>query len=158
MKKQLSVFIALFCIISTSFAAGKPEADGDGTKLNLWIPGLLIKSVASIADDYTDGLNASVLKSVGNINLCVREGSAYTGSYDAKITRKLARMERRNYAPLLQVYSEETQVQISIKENKRGTIKRLVVLVDDAEETFVYVKMNCRFTTDEIAELVAANI
>ncbi|HCK22026.1 MAG TPA: hypothetical protein DHW15_07675, partial [Bacteroidetes bacterium] len=100
----------------------------EGTKLNLWIPGILIKSVAGIADDYTDEFDADLLKHVGNINLCIREGAAYNGSYDKKITRKLNRMERREYAPLLQVYSEATQVQISIKQNKRGTIRRMVVL------------------------------
>ena len=158
MKKHISFLLVLLCIAGSSFAGSTPDMEHEGTKLNLWIPGILIKSVAGIADDYTDEFYADLLKHVGNINLCIREGAAYNGSYDKKITRKLNRMERREYAPLLQVYSEATQVQISIKQNKRVTIRRMVVLVDDEGEAFVYVKMNCRFTSEELAELVADTI
>ena len=69
------------------------------------------------------------------------------------MTRKLNRMEKRNFEDLVSVKSEDANVNLSIRENNRGKIKRLVVLVDEPGETFVYVKMHCRLSVEDITKL-----
>lgn len=148
---RLIIFVLLACIGVSSFARNDGE---DGTKLSLWIPGFLVKMAAGIAEEHTDELDASMLKHIGSISIFVREGDAYNGSYDRKAARKVRRLDKRNFEDLVTVYEESTQVHIKLKENKRGVVKRLAVLVDDKEETFVFVKINCRLTPDEINQLV----
>lgn len=63
------------------------------------------------------------------------------------------RMERKNYEALVSINSEGEKVNISIKENKRGKIRRMVVLVDEQDESFVFIKLNCRLDMQDIAEV-----
>ncbi len=139
-----------------SFASNTPKFDDNSTKLNLWIPGFLVKMVAEIAEDHVEGEEAAtveIMRKFGGITISIREGEYYSDKSDKKMTRKLNRMEKRNFEDLLSVKSEDANVNLSIRENKRGKIKRLVVLVDEPGETFVYVKMHCRLTPENIADI-----
>lgn len=69
------------------------------------------------------------------------------------MTRKLDRMERKNYSELMSVITAEEQVNISIKENKKGKIKRMVLLVDEKDNTYVFLKMNCKLSIDDISKV-----
>jgi hypothetical protein len=160
MKKLIAIIpvIAIMMMSANVYAGGgvDPEtpAGSDDTKLNLWIPGFLVKMAAEIADDHVTGEDEAavdLLRKFGSATICIREGDSYTEKTDKKITRKLDRMERKNYEALISVNSDGETVNISIKENKRGKIKRMVILVDEQDETFVYLKLNCRLDMDDVA-------
>jgi len=158
MKKLLLLLpvIMLMTFSGNSFASNTPKFDDNSTKLNLWIPGFLVKMVAEIAEDHVEGEEAAtveIMRKFGGITISIREGEYYSDKSDKKMTRKLNRMEKRNFEDLLSVKSEDANVNLSIRENKRGKIKRLVVLVDEPGETFVYVKMHCRLTPENIADI-----
>ncbi len=148
----------IILLLSTAaFAEGPAETSGDDTKLNLWIPGFLIKMAAGIAEDHVDGEDAMAvdfIHKIGNMNICIREGEYYSERTDKKVTRKLNRLEKKDYKELVSVYTAEEKVNISIKVNKKGKIKRMVVIVDEKDETYVYLKMNCRISPEDISNLV----
>ena len=157
MKKfQLIIAALLFAAITNNVYATIPEIEDEGSKLNLWIPGFLIKMAAEIAEDHVEGEDAAaveMLRKFGSMTICIREGNCYKDKSDKKITRKIDRLEKRNYDELLSVVSDGEKVNMSIRKNKKGKIKRLVVLVDDPGETYVFVKMHCKFSPGDIAEL-----
>lgn len=159
MKKLIQILplIVILFIGNAGYANGydndKPD---ESSKVNIWVPGFLIKMVAGIAEDHVDGQDADsidLLSKFGNTTICVREGEYYKDKTDKKMTRKLNRMERKNYEELMSVVTENEQVNMSIKENKRGKIKRMVILVDEKDETYVYLKMNCKLQMEDIQQV-----
>ncbi|MBK7444104.1 MAG: DUF4252 domain-containing protein [Chitinophagales bacterium] len=165
MKKFTAIIAsaAFILISSTSFAGNgnnndstNTADDASSTKLNLWIPGIFMKMAAGIAEEHVDGQDAAavdLLRKFGNTTICIREGEYYKEKTDKKVTRKMNRMERKNYEALVSINSEGEKVNISIKENKRGKIRRMVVLVDEQDESFVFIKLNCRLEMQDIAEV-----
>ena len=158
MKKLLLILpvVLLITFSGKTYASDAPKFDDDATKLNLWIPGFLVKMVAEIAEDHVEGEEAAaidLMRKFGGITISIREGEYYCDKSDKKMTRKLNRMEKRNFEDLVSVKSEDANVNLSIRENNRGKIKRLVVLVDEPGETFVYVKMHCRLSVEDITKL-----
>lgn len=138
-------------------AANTGNEEESSTKLNLWIPGLLVKMVAEIAEDHVDHEDIAaieIMRKFGSMTICVRQGEAYTGRTDNKMNRKLARVEKRDYEDVLSVNNEGAKVNLSIRENKKGTVKRLLVLVDEPGETYVFVKMHCRFSPEQLSGIV----
>ncbi len=162
MKKILlpAVLFCLFAANSNTVNAApveNPDVE-ESTKLNLWIPGFVVKLAADMVDDHLEGEEAAAvdfMRKLGSMNICIREGAAYRDGYDAKMTRKLNRMDRRNYEPLMQVLSDEEKVNMSIRTNKRDKIKGLVVMVNEPGETFVFVKMRCNLKPEDITTLVS---
>ena len=158
MKKLLLILpgILLITFSGKAYASDAPKFDDDATKLNLWITGFLVKMVAERAEDHVEGEEAAaidLMRKFGGITISIREGEYYCDKSDKKMTRKLNRMEKRNFEDLVSVKSEDANVNLSIRENNRGKIKRLVVLVDEPGETFVYVKMHCRLSVEDITKL-----
>ncbi len=157
--KKLLLVLPVFLLITFSgntYASTEPKLEDNATKLNLWIPGFLVKMAAEIAEDHVEGEEAAaidLMRKFGSITISIREGEYYSDKFDKKMTRKLSRMDKRNFEELVSVKSEDANVNLSIRENKRGKIKRLVVLVDEPGETFVYVKMHCRLSVDDITKL-----
>ncbi|HET8963188.1 MAG TPA: DUF4252 domain-containing protein [Chitinophagales bacterium] len=157
MKKLLTITMLGLIFNAHNLHANTPEKEG--TKLNLWIPGLLIKVFTGISNDYIcenqieEKAALEFASKIGNINLCVREGDYYNVS-DAKINRKINRMEKKEYEELIRVIDEGTHVNVSIKQKKNGNIKRLIVLVNEPEETYVYAKINCNVPLRNIQQLI----
>lgn len=159
--------IILFALIALSgalmaapaHAATPAPDDEESVRLNLWIPGVLIKWAADIADDHMKGEEAvamDFMRNLGSMNICIREGAAYKDHMDNKMTRKLNRMERRDYEPLISVVTPEENVQMQIRTNKRDKIKSFVVMVNETDEAFVYVKMRCNLKPEEVNQLIRA--
>lgn len=157
MKKLLT--ITMLCLIFNAHNLHANTPEKEGTKLNLWIPGLLIKVFAGISNDYIsdshieEKVAMEFASKIGNINLCVREGDYYTVS-DAKIERKINRMQKKEYEELIRVIDESTQVNVSITQKKNGNIKRVIVLVNEPDETYVYAKINCNVSLRNIQQLI----
>ena len=149
-------FSILFLCCTASMHAGN---DDEGTKLNLWIPGFLIRTVGNIAghdqDDDDAYMASQMLSKLGDINVCIREGKYYDRRADAKITRKLNRLQEKNYEDLVSVKSDGTTVKLSIRQNKKGKIKNVAAVIDDGNETFVYCKVHCRLSENDLQQLVA---
>lgn len=157
MKNIICILLSFSFFVTTVHAnnIGTNE-DDEGTRLSLWIPGFLVKAAAGMAQKHTEGVDAALLSKMGSVSLCIREGNQYGSGYDKKIQRKLNRLERRDYDELMSVYDGTTEVHLHMMQNDKGMIRRLVILVDDQEETFVYLKVNCRISADEIAGIVQA--
>lgn len=159
MKKLITlILIVSAASIAQANTTPAPEPE-ESTKLNLWIPGLVMKMAAGIAENHLDPEDraaADLIRKFGSMNICIREGEAYADRTDKKITRKLDRMERRNYEDLMSVRTDEETVKMSIRTNKHDKIKRMVILVDEKDETFVYLKMHCRLKVDDISSLMQA--
>ncbi len=163
MKKIFALGILTLFIWSASPAlhahAVEPEPEDESTKLNLWIPGVLIKWVADIADDEMEGSEAMAvdfMRHIGSVTICIREGEQYAAQMDNKMQRKLNRMERQDYEQLLSVNTEGERVEMSVRTNKHNTIKRAVLLVHEDASSFVYIKMHCRIKADEVGQLIQA--
>lgn len=136
-----------------SFAKGTEEKE-DGTKLNLWIPGFAVKIAGSIVKKHEGKAEGELIKKFGSMNICIREGDKYGAHTDKKMTRKISRLDQRNYEPLVKINADNTTVDVRIRENKKGVIKRFVCLVDETDEAYVYVKMHCRLKPEEVAGLI----
>lgn len=150
----------LACVsLSVAHAAptSEPSEDDESTKLNLWIPGFLVKWVADMMDDELTGEEAvtvDFMRNLGSMNICIREGEKYATEMDNKMQRKLNRLDRRDYQSLMSVITDEERVEMQVRTNKQNTIKRVVVMVHEESETFVYVKMHCRLKPDEVGQLL----
>lgn len=155
MKKIFSIALCLsITLVKMSASPVSSESvEEDGTKLNLWIPGFLIKMAGEIAEEQAD-IDDELFNNIGSVTVCVRDGDKYTDKTDKKLLRKLNRLEKKNYENLISVNSEGSTVNIKIKENKKGEIKRFACLVDEADETFVYVKINCKLSPADLNQIV----
>lgn len=145
--------------VANAAPASEPNEEDESTKLNLWIPGFLVKWVADMMDDELEGEEAMAvdfMRNLGSMNICIREGEKYATEMDNKMQRKLNRLERRDYASLMRVVTDEERVEMQVRTNKHNTIKRVVVLVHEDDEAFVYVKMHCKLKPDEVGELLKA--
>jgi hypothetical protein len=153
--KKICVTLMLF-ITSAAMYAGTPNDsdDAEGTKLNLWIPGFLVKMAGNIVEDYENEVQGNFIKKFGSVTICVREGDKYSERTDKKITRKMNRLDRKNYENLLKVNDAEAKVKLRIKENKKGYIKRLVIIADETGETYVYLNIHCKLKPEDISTLV----
>lgn len=155
MKKIIfSCIAALVYTLQVSANPYPSDAEDDGTKLNLWIPGFLVKMAGNIVEEHESKIHGDMLKKFGSITICIREGNKYSDKTDKKISRKIQRLDRKNYEALVKVNAEDAFVDVRIKENKKGYIKRLAVIVDETEETYVYLNMHCRIKPEDIATLV----
>ncbi len=159
MKFKISLIAIACCLMTSNLFAGGPEEgkDDDGVRMNIWIPSFLIDIAADIAENHVEGEDRIALDfadKIGNMNICIREGKYYSDKTDKKVTKKLAKMERKNYEELVSVITPDEHVNISIKENKKGKIKRMVVIIDEKDETYVYLKMNCNISAADISRLV----
>lgn len=150
--KYFAPVILLLCMCN-SVKASNGDKDSESTKLNLWIPGFLIKMVVGIADDYAENPGLNILQKMGSVTVCVRQGKYYPKQADKKLNRKLTRMDNENYEQLVSVKSEEATVNLKIKENKKGKIKHLAILIDEPGQTFVYLKLNCNLKPADVQEL-----
>jgi hypothetical protein len=157
MKNKIFALVSLCLVVCIAFATNQAgQHDEDGTKLNLWIPGFLVKIVGSTVADYEDEDLGEFLTKFGSVTICIREGSKYTERTDKKLTRKINRLDKKNYEPLLKVHDEEAVVQIRLKENKKGIIKRVVILADEKYEAYVYLNIHCRLNYSDIDMLSKA--
>ena len=161
MKNWISFMIltALSLGVVNAAPVSEPNEEDESTKLNLWIPGFLVKWVADMVDDELEGEDAMAvdfMRNLGSMNICIREGEKYATEMDNKMQRKLNRLDRRDYASLMSVITDEERVEMQVRTNKHNTIKRVVVLVHEESEAFVYVKMHCKLKPDEVGELLKA--
>lgn len=158
--KNLVSFMILACLsigIANAAPAADPNEEDESTKFNLWIPGFLVKWVADMMDDELEGEEAvavDFMRNLGSMNICIREGEKYATEMDNKMQRKLNRLDRRDYTPLMSVITDEERVEMQVRTNKHNTIKRVVVLVHEDSESFVYLKMHCKLKPDEVGQLL----
>lgn len=153
MKHTLLILLTIFPMwVSASegqaplFPGGSEE---DGTRIRLWIPGLLIKASGGIVKQHAPEA-APFVRMVGSTTIYVAEGNRKTDKHDLKAGRLMNRL--RNATPLVEVHTATEHVQIVMKQ-KRGKIRKLAVTVVE-EETFVHVRMRCRIDPKKLGELI----
>ena len=159
MKKVLIIFSLALVFITTSafstFNFEKPSFDGDrGTKVSLWIPGFAFKVGSWFVPKHEDRELKYLLKKIKSLKIKVREGEHYRTAMNGEFQKINDRLIKKNFEELLTVHNEDANVVIKLKEKSNGNISDFVVLVDDQEETFAYIKMKCNLSMKDISKLM----
>lgn len=124
-------------------------SDDDGTRIRLWIPGILIKASSGIVKQHAPEA-APFVRMAGTTTIYIAEGNRKSAKHDRKAARLMKRL--RNADPLVEVHTANEHVQVVMKQ-KRGKIRKLAVTVVE-EETFVHVRMRCRIDPKKLGELI----
>lgn len=151
----------LFCFLPALLFAGNPksfsgaDSDHESTKVSLYVPGFLIKAGAWFVPEKEDNGLKTALKKLRSTSIVVREGRAYE-KYNAthKYERKISKMHRQHLEEVVAVNTEEENVSIGLKQNKKDKIRQVVVLVDDGSSSFVFVRLRCNVDLNELKALL----
>ncbi len=123
----------------------------ESTKISLYIPGFLMKIGSWCVDKKEDAEAKLALKHLRSISVVVREGCAYK-EYVAskKYDKKLRKLDRQNFESLVTVDDEDANVSVQLKQNKNGKIRQLAVIVNDSDESFVFARVRCNVSMNEL--------
>ena len=159
MKKNITLTLVLALLASLSFAGSKSSGegnDGDNTKLSLYIPGFLVKAGSWFVNEEKDPEAKTALTKMRSISICVREGNAYDEYYSVKYEKKMNKLNRQNFDPLLTVYDDGEKVSVQLKQNKKGKIRQVVIITDDGESEYVFLRVRCNVSLDDIQKWIGS--
>lgn len=143
-------------MVSSQLYAGEApfvRANETGTKISIWIPGFLLKLGLNFIDEE-DETARYFLKKIRGVNIKVVEGSFYHDGYEAKAERAIdLHSGKSKMKPLITVITPEEKVAVFIKRNKKGTIRKIQVIVL-AEDLYVNVRIGCNFKLPEVMDLI----
>lgn len=155
MKTKL-LLLSIILLPALTFAGnttGKnsTSTEKESTKISLYIPGFLMKIGSWCVDKKEDAEAKLALKHMRSISVIVREGCAYK-EYVAskKYDKKLRKLDRQNFESLVSVDDQDTNVSVQLKQNKNGKIRQLAVIVNDSEESFVFARVRCNVSINEL--------
>lgn len=156
MLRTLIILLTIFPMWASASDGQAPHfpgsTDDDGTRIRLWIPGILIKASGGIVKHHAPEA-APFVRMAGTTTIYIAEGSRKTARHDRKAARLMKRM--RHATPLVEVHTATEHVQVVAKQ-KNGVIRKLAVTVVE-EETFVHVRMRCRIDPKEIGALIKSS-
>ena len=142
--KKVIIFIAVFLIVISNATAATIlppiEASENGSKVSVYIPGIFFKAGSLFIDKKEDREVRKFVSQIRGARILIREGDYYKSRYDKKYKRIVRKMERKGFDSLLSVHSEGASVDIAIKESKKGKIRQVVLMVDQAD-TFVLLRI-----------------
>ena len=132
-------------------SAGNSGPDDESTKISLYVPGFLVKFGSCFVHKDKDPQVKEALKKMRSISLVIRDGRAYN-EYNAsgKFEKKNHRLQKQNFSDLVLVNDDGAHVSIKLKQNKKGTIRQLAVIVDDDEETYVFARIRCNVSMKDL--------
>ena len=149
------ILVFLTTTAFTTFNFEKPSFSGDkGTKVSLWIPGFAFKMGSWFVPKHEEPELKYLLKKIKSLKVKVREGEHYKTAMTKEFHRLNNKLIKQNFEELITVNDEEAKVVVKLKEKANGNISDFVVLVDDREEAFVYVKMKCNLSMKDISKLL----
>jgi hypothetical protein len=142
MKKLLTISIAIL-LTGTLLSAQTFETErlyqkyrGEEGVISLWIPGVLMKIGAAVADlEYAE---RALLRSIRSVRLLtIEENELYPG---VNFTREAGLTPGRSgYQLMLEVHSDGDDVMILGKE-KNGKLRDIIVLVGGSDNVLVHIK------------------
>ena len=154
--KKVIIFIAVFIIVISNITAApilpQIEESGNGSKVSIYIPGFLFKAGSLFIDKKEDKEVRKFVSQIRGVQILVREGEYYKSRYDKKYQRIVRKMDKKGFDSLLSVRNEGTSADISIRENKKGKIRQVVVMVDE-QDTFVLLRIKGNIDLNKLLEL-----
>lgn len=159
--RLISLFILIVSAGSGALHAESTAREQDSaSKANIWIPGLVFK-LASRSGRDGDAVAqkgaGNFLKAMGSLTINIREGKAYAAKNDRKMERKRDRLNDPSYTLLAKVQNETTNVSILDKTGNKGRIKRIVVIADVPQTSYVMLTWHCRLKPRELSSLMQEN-
>lgn len=162
LMKRLALILGIALVVPLLMgAAGAPmpavRGGEDGAKVSLRLPGFLIRAGAwFVPAEHAEF--KPLIRKLGGIRVLVLDGSWYDREVrPGDFGRTASSLEREGYAPLVGVEGPEERVRLAVRTNRRGLIRRLAVVVDDGE-SFVHVRLRCRLTAGDLADLMRSGM
>ncbi len=122
--------------------------------MSLWIPGFAFKMGSWFVPKHEEPELKYLLKKIKSLKVKVREGEHYKKAMNVEYEKISKRLDKQNFEELITVHNAEANAIIKLKEKPNGNISDFVVLVDDKEDTFAYVKMKCNLSMEDISKLL----
>lgn len=144
-------------IISVAENSKTSGANGDreSTKISLYIPGFLVKAGSWFVSDEKDAQAKYGLKKIRSISLVICEGEAYDAYKSSKkYDKKMNKLQRQHFESLVEVKDDDTKASVFIRQNKKQKIRQIVVIVNNGDDSFVFVRVRCDFSICDIRNLL----
>ena len=161
MKK---ILLSIICFLPVALFAGNPPSkeeggnSSDNTKISLYVPGFIMRVGSWLVPEEKDPEVKVALTKLRSTSIVVREGCAYTEYHASnKYNRKLHQLKRQDFEELVNVSDDDDKVSVQLRENKNGTIRQVVILADDGEESFVFLRVRCNVTMDDIKRWIKSD-
>lgn len=153
------VFSFLLCCFPFVMFAADPQqnnesaSDNESTKLSLYIPGFLLQMGSWFVPREKEPELKTALQKMRSTSIVVREGCAYV-DYNAshKYDKKMKKISHQNFEELVSVNTEEENVSVQLRQNKKDKIRQVVVLVDDGASSFVFLRLRCNIGMNELKQ------
>jgi hypothetical protein len=127
----------------------------DGQKIALTIPGFIVRMGGWFIPKEEEPELRIIIRKMGTVSVNVTEGSYYRSDISAgDFQKKKLKIEKDGYSPLVIMQSEDEKVMVAIKQDRKSRVRKLAVLVDENQETFVYVRLNCKISLAELSKLI----
>ncbi|MBP9884464.1 MAG: DUF4252 domain-containing protein [Chitinophagales bacterium] len=152
-----NLFLTILFIIPGMLMAATPDysleksADESSTKVSLYVPGFLMEMGSWFVPKKQEPELKSALQKIRSTSIVVREGEAYV-QYNAsrKYEKKINKLDRQQFEELVSVTTEEENVSVQLRQNKKNKIRQVVVLVDDGTSSFVFLRVRCNIGEKEL--------
>lgn len=152
-----NLILTILCIIPGMLMAASPDYsleksdDGSSSKVSLYIPGFLMEMGSWFVPKKQEPELKSALQKIRSTSIVVREGEAYV-QYNAssKYEKKINKLDRQKFEELVSVTTEEENVSVQLRQNKKNKIRQVVVLVDDGTSSFVFLRLRCNIGEKEL--------
>ena len=152
-----NLFLTILFIIPGMLMAATPDysleksADESSTKVSLYVPGFLMEMGSWFVPKKQEPKLKSALQKIRSTSIVVREGEAYV-QYNAsrKYEKKINKLDRQQFEELVSVTTEEENVSVQLRQNKKNKIRQVVVLVDDGTSSFVFLRVRCNIGEKEL--------
>ena len=152
-----NLFLTILFIIPGMLMAATPDysleksADESSTKVSLYVPGFLMEMGSWFVPKKQEPELKSALQKIRSTSIVVREGDAYL-QYNAsrKYEKKINKLDRQQFEELVSVTTEEENVSVQLRQNKKNKIRQVVVLVDDGTSSFVFLRVRCNIGEKEL--------
>ena len=161
MKKAFFSFLTCLPIL---LMAGTPEQNNntqnttESTKISLYVPGFLMKAGSWFVKKEKDPVAKEALSKLRSTSIVVREGSAYKEYHASKkYDHKIHQLKRQNFEELVTVFDDDEKVTVQLRQNNKGNIRQVVVVADDGEESFVFLRLRCNVSMDDIKRWINSN-
>ncbi len=137
--------------LSFEHCTGDPQKT-DGTHINVWIPGFLIRQIGKAALKE-EGEKKILALMPGNTHVKVLTGKKMTATrMNPSIRRYRKRLSRGHYRKLAGLRTGGMDIGIAVKRKRNGKIKFMMLL--HGKDTFAYLKSKTRFAPRELASLL----
>ncbi len=152
-----NLFLLIFCLLPGLLSAETPGnstenmVETSSTKVSLYVPGFLMEMGSWFVPKKQEPELKSALQKIRSTSIVVREGEAYV-QYNAsrKYEKKINKLDRQQFEELVSVTTEEENVSVQLRQNKKNKIRQVVVLVDDGTSSFVFLRLRCNIGEGEL--------